>query len=156
MHPYFKTELKWAVVIGILTILWFVLERLTGFDGDFIEYHNIAGYLYLIPFITIYAFALLEIRTLRGGQMSYATGLKSAFRIAIYSIPLVILASYLKITLISPEFQSNIIEYMITTGADEEEVRTAYSTVPYLLISGAYALTGIIAGSIVMLFIKRQ
>lgn len=156
MQPYFRTEFKWGVVLGGLTLLWYLLERLTGFDNEFIEMHTIAGYLYLIPFITIYVLALLEMRQVRGGQLSYVAGLKTAFRIAVYSIPFIILATLLKIMLISPDFQKDMVEYLITTGADEDQVRTAFSTVPLLLMTAVYAMMGVVFGAIIMIFIKRN
>lgn len=155
MHPFFKTEIKWAVVLGALTLLWNVLERLTGFDSKFIELYKTSGYLFLIPFVLIYVLALMQMRLERGGELSYAQGLKSAFRIALYSVPFIILASYLKISFISPEFQENMIEYMLTTGANENDLRESFSTVPFLLKSAAYAMTGVVVGAVAMIFLKR-
>lgn len=155
MQPYFKTELKWGVVLGALTLLWNILERLTGFDSDYIELHTISGYLFLIPFITIYVLALLEAKKNRGGSLSFVDGLKTSFRIALYSIPFVVLASYLKIAVISPDFQNDMVQYLITTGAEETDVQSACSTVPFLMMSAAYAMTGVVVGAVAMLFIKK-
>lgn len=151
-----NSALKWGIVIGILSLLWHVLEKFTGFDSDFIEYHTTAGMFFLVPFIMIYVMALLQKRNENGGTLSYIDGLKHALYIAVFSIPFVMLATYLKVKMISPDFQSDMIDFLITTGAEQADVESAFSDMGILSSSALFSMFGVIAGALAMIFIKRD
>ena len=152
-----KTEIKWALVLGIMTLLWFVLEQMTGFNDDFIEFHKTAGLLYLIPFALIYFLGLTQVKNLdNGGSLSLMEGVKSSAMIALYALPLIIIAAYIKIKFISPGFLENMSAWQITSGADENMVKRTFSTSGFLISSALYSLSGIVIGAIISFLIKTK
>jgi hypothetical protein len=151
-----NTELRWGMVVGVLTFLWFLLEKVSGFDSEFIEYHNTVGMFYLIPFFLIYFLALVQIKRENGGRLGFMNGVKSALRIALYSLPFIVIATLIKIYALSPDFQENMIQFIVTTGKEEEAARKAFSTVPLLLMTCVYGMTGVVAGALAMIFIKKD
>lgn len=151
-----NSALKWGVVIGVLSLLWHVLEKFTGFDSDFIEYHTKAGIFFLVPFVMIYVLALLQKRNENGGTLTYMDGLKHALYIAILSIPFVMLATFIKIKMISPDFQTNMIDFLITTGAEQSDVESAFSDMGILSSSALFSMFGVVAGALAMIFIKKD
>ena len=152
-----KTEIRWAVILAIVTLLWFVLEKISGFDGEFIQFHETAGWFYLIPFAMVYVMALLQKRNGDlGGSMSFMDGLKSVGLMTIIALPLMIVAAYIKISVISPDFLTNIKEYLFTTGASEADLEGAFSTTGYLLTTAIYSLFGIVIGGIAAFALKTK
>ena len=152
-----KTELKWAFILGIVTFLWFVLEKISGFDAEFIEYHQTIGYFHLIPFILVYYLALMQKKNLDlGGFMSLIEGVKASALIAILSVPFILVAAYLKVTLLSPDFLDNMMDFMITTGVDEAVATKAMSLTGFLLATAGYALSGFVFGAIISFFLKNK
>lgn len=151
-----KTEIKWGIIVGVLTFLWFVLEKVSGFHAEFIEYHKSVGYFFLIPLTLVYAFGLLDKRNNDlGGSMTWGQGVKTAFTIAAISVPLVVLAAYIQIAFMSPDFQDNLADYLLTTGTSEDQANAIMSTPRYLMTSVIHALFGGVIGSILAYFIKR-
>jgi len=151
-----KTEIKWAMVIGVLSLLWFVLEKVCGFYGDFIEYLGTVAWFFLIPFAMVYWVALLQKREGDlGGKMTYMQGLKTSAIIAAISIPFVIIAILINIKFISPDFQSMMTEHLITTGVEIADAESKMSTLSMAFSGVFYALSGIVVGGIVSLFVKN-
>ena len=150
-----KTEIKWAVVLGVLTLLWNVLEKISGFNNEFIEYHMTVGWFYLIPFSLIYFFALTQIKNQKGG-LSFGEGIKHSFIIALFSLPLILLASYIKIKYLSPDFLSNMSDLMLTQGADEGKVMSGMTVSGFLMKTAVYPFFGVVVGAIISFFIKDK
>lgn len=147
--------LKWGVVLGVVTMFWHVLEKLTGFDGEFIEMHQTAGMMYLIPFILIYVLALLQKRNQNGGSLSLAEGMKHTLSVVLWALPFILAATYIKIKWLSPDFQSDMIEFLVTTGEEKEMLESAFSDLGVMKNTALYSLSGLLVGAISMIFIKR-
>lgn len=48
-----KTEIKWAFIFSGMTLLWMVLEKLSGLHGKYIDYHLYLTNLFAIPAIWV-------------------------------------------------------------------------------------------------------
>ena len=105
--------------------------------------------------VSLHSLSLQE-RNNNGGILSYIDGLKHTLFIAIMSIPFVILASYIKIKFISPDFQTDMIDFLITTGAEENDVRKAFSDMGIMTNTALFAMFGLVVGAIAMIFIKKD
>ena len=70
-----KTEIKWAFLFIAMTLLWMVLEKVSGLHGKFIDYHLYLTNLYAVPAIWVYVLALKDKkRNDFGGTMTYMQG----------------------------------------------------------------------------------
>jgi hypothetical protein len=98
----------------------------------------------------------LQKRNENGGTLSFMDGLKHALYIAVMSIPFVVLATYLKIKMISPDFQADMIDFLITTGAEQADVESAFSDIGILSSSALFSMFGVVAGALAMIFIKKD
>jgi len=53
----YKIEVKWAVIFVIMSLLWMVLEKLTGLHDKHIDKQMIYTNFIAIPAIAVYVFA---------------------------------------------------------------------------------------------------
>jgi hypothetical protein len=60
----FKTEIKWAIIFAVMTLLWMLMERLGGYHDKNIAQHAFITNFIMIPAITIYVLALKEKKTM--------------------------------------------------------------------------------------------
>ncbi len=58
----FSIELKWSFIFIFMSLVWMLLERLTGLHDENIDQHAIYTNLIAIPAILIYYFAIKEKR----------------------------------------------------------------------------------------------
>jgi hypothetical protein len=49
----FKIEIKWALLFSLMSLLWMLLEKLSGLHGKYIDYHMYLTNLYAIPAIWV-------------------------------------------------------------------------------------------------------
>lgn len=69
----YSTELKWATIFVVVTLVWMVLEKAVGLHGEHIDKHAIYTNLFAIPAIAVYVFALREKRDKDfGGTMTFS------------------------------------------------------------------------------------
>ena len=58
-----KIEVKWAILFSIMTLIWMVLEKVSGLHGKYIDYHMYLTNLFAIPAIWMMVLALKEKRS---------------------------------------------------------------------------------------------
>ena len=152
-----KTEIKWGLVLGVLMLLWNLLMAVSGFHGDFIEYHPKVDTLFFIPFMLIFYLALKQVRDLdQGGIISFMDCIKSSLIISLVALPIFLLATYITVQYISPNYFTNAINAGIRMGQDEEMLRNMFNVKSYMILTFTYVVFGVIAGAIVALFIQRK
>ena len=73
-----RIEIKWAIYFTLMSLLWMLLEKLSGLHGKYIDYHLYLTNLFAIPAIWFMVLALRDKkRNFYNGTMSYKQGLIS-------------------------------------------------------------------------------
>lgn len=58
----YKIEIKWALIFSVASLVWMMIERLTGLHSTHIAQHATYTNLFAIPCIGIYVWALIQKR----------------------------------------------------------------------------------------------
>lgn len=155
-----KIEIKWAILFSAMTLMWMLLEKISGLHAKYIDYHLYLTNLFAIPAIWFMILALKDKKkNFYKGNMSYIQGLKSgiilSLFIAILSPPTQWITSYV----ITPEYFPNAIKrsvelgYYKTTG----EAVSNFNYTNYALNSTIFAfIFGTVTTAIAMIFIRTK
>jgi len=123
MLKVFKTEIKWAIVIGILQLLWLILEFFLGFHDDFISYSPIVSLSFYVPIIFVIYYAIKENKEgLYEGNMDLMKGIKTGFFTALFAVPLMAIVKFAFFTWASPDYFSTLIDYKVSTGFNRDKM----------------------------------
>lgn len=155
----FSIELKWSFIFIFMSLVWMLLERLTGLHDENIDQHAIYTNLIAIPAILIYYFAIKEKRNrFYKGQISFKEGFKSGLIISIIVTLITPLSLYISTKFISPEYFTNAIEYSVNNKLMVKNDALAYFNYKnYLVLSLMSApIMGIITSLIISLIIKTR
>lgn len=155
-----KIEIKWGLIFIAMTLIWMVLEKLSGLHGKYIDYHLYLTNLYAIPAIWVYVLALKDKKKNDySGKMSYLQGLISGIIITLIITIFSPATQWIISYVISPEYFPNVIkrsvelDYYKTTA--EAEANFNYKN--YAIQSTIFALImGIITTAIVMIFLRTK
>ena len=110
-------EIKWALTFVVVSLLWMLLEKLTGLHSEHISKHPTYTNFFAIPAIAVYIFAFLDKRKKSyQGIMTYKQGLKTGIIITIIIAILSPITQSISSLIITPEFFPNVIEYSVTKG----------------------------------------
>ncbi|SMO79159.1 DUF4199 domain-containing protein [Gracilimonas mengyeensis] len=158
MNKY-KTELKWGLIFAGSTLIWMLLERVTGLHDEHISQHMLYTNLFAIVAITLYVLALRDKRENDlGGDMTYKQGFISGLIITVIVTVLSPLTQYLSATFIAPDYFQNMIEFSVQEGyMAEEDASNYFSLSNYVKqsIIGAFVL-GVLTSAIVAFFTKSN
>lgn len=58
-----KIEIKWALYFSLMSLVWMVLEKLSGLHDKYIDYHMYLTNLFAIPAIVMMVLALRNKRS---------------------------------------------------------------------------------------------
>lgn len=155
----FSIELKWSFIFIFMSLVWMLLERLTGLHDENIDQHAIYTNLIAIPAILIYYFAIKEKRDrFYKGQISFKQGFKSGLIISIIVTLITPLSLYISTKFISPEYFTNAVEYSVKNKLMVRNEALAYFNYKnYLVLSLMSALVmGIITSLIISFIIKTR
>ncbi|WP_345373570.1 DUF4199 domain-containing protein [Algivirga pacifica] len=157
---HIKIELKWAVIFTAVTLLWMVLEKLSGLHDQYIDYHLYLTNLFAIPAIIVMVMALKDKKNnFYGGQISYKEGLISGIILSIFIALLSPLAQWITSYLITPEYFTNVIKRSVELGyyqtIAEAEANFNYENYAIQGVIGALVM-GIITMAIAMIFIRTK
>lgn len=155
-----KTEIKWAFLFVLATLLWMVLEKLSGLHDQHIDKQMYLTMLFMIPAIWIYVLALKDKkRNDYQGEMSYKQGFISGLIITVIVTLLSPLTQWITSTLITPHYFENVIAYSLKTGYYKSlaEAQAYFNLKNYMIQSVASAFVlGIITSAIVAFFIRTK
>lgn len=154
----YKIEVKWAVIFVIMSLLWMVLEKLTGLHDKHIDKQMIYTNFIAIPAIAVYVFALLDKRkTFFSGQMTYKQGFISGLIITLIVTILSPLTQIITSKIITPDFFSNAIHYSVSTGYYTQEAAEKFFNLKNYIIQGLIGapIMGIITTAIVAIFTRK-
>jgi hypothetical protein len=155
-----KTELKWALIFVAVSLLWMLLEKLSGLHSTHIDKHLYLTNLFAIPAILVFVLALKEKkRKDYGGSMSFKQGFFSGAIITLIVTVLSPLTQWITSTYITPEYFPNVIEHSLETGfhATREEAEAYFNLSNYMVQSVIGALVmGLITSAIVAFFVRTR
>ena len=155
----YNIEIKWAVIFVLMQIVWMAMEKLLGLHDDHIDKYTTYTNFMAIPAIVIYVLALLDKRkNFYGGAMNYLQGFITGLIVTFIVTVLTPLTVFITYRFVTPDFLSNITDYMIESGAMTDEQARDYFTMKNLIIQGLTAapVMGIITSAIVAIFTRRR
>ena len=155
----YKTELKWAIIFMVTTLVWMLLERLVGLHGTHIDKHATYTNLFAIPAIAIYVLALRDKRKRDfDGQMSYKSGVITGFIITVIVAVLSPLTQWLTTAVITPGYFPAVIEYTVSTGEMTREAAEQHFNLSgyiWMSIIGALGM-GVVTTLVVAAFTRKH
>ena len=158
MNKY-KTEIKWAFIFMGITLVWMILERITGLHSTHIDKHAIYTNVFAPIAIAVYVFALRDKKaTDLGGKMTYKEGLMSGVIISVIVGVLSPFGQLMTAYVISPHYFENAISHGVANGLTTLEEAEAYFNVKnYIIQSTIFApVMGVITSAIVAFFLKTK
>lgn len=155
-----KVEIKWAILFSIMTLVWMVLEKLSGLHSNYIDYHLYLTNLFAIPAIWFMVMALQEKKKVYyDGQMSFKQGFISGLILSVIIALLSPLTQWIISYVISPEYFPNVIKRSVEIGyfksTAEAEANFNYSNYAKQGAIGALIM-GIVTTAIAMIFIRSK
>lgn len=155
-----QIEIKWALLFALMSLLWMLLEKLSGLHSVHIDKHMYLTNLFAIPAILIYVFALREKKKrYYGGRMNYMQGLRSGIILTLIVTLLTPLTQWITSYLITPEYFPNVIRYSLETGYYDSlaEAEAFFNYQNYAIQGLLWALAlGVVTTAIVMLFLRSR
>ncbi|TAH20725.1 MAG: DUF4199 domain-containing protein [Cytophagales bacterium] len=153
-------EFKWAMVFSVMTLLWMVLEKLSGLHSTYIDYHLYLTNLYAIPAIWIFVLALKNKKmSFYDGIITYRQGLISGIILSAIIALISPLTQWLTSYVITPEYFPNVIKRSVELGyyktTAEAEAYFNYQKYAIQGIFGALVM-GIITSLVTMLFLRSK
>ena len=152
-------EIKWALTFVVVSLLWMLLEKLTGLHSEHISKHPTYTNFFAIPAVAVYVFAFLDKQKKSyQGIMSYKQGLKTGIIITIIIAILSPITQSISSLIITPEFFPNVIEYSVTKGLmSVEEANSFFNLKNYVIIATLGSLImGVITTIVVAFFTKSN
>ncbi len=154
-----KIELKWALIFVAMTLLWMVLERLSGLHDRNIEMHPVFTNFILIPAITIYVFSLRDKKlNFYKGVMSYQQGFLCGVIISMIVTILNPLTQFIISEIITPDYFNNAIRMVVDSGKMTMESAQAYFNLKSYIMQGMIGVPvmGILTSAIVAAFVRSR
>lgn len=156
----YAIEIKWALIFIAMSLLWMVLEKLSGLHSTHIDKHMYLTNLFAIPAIALYVFALRDKKQhYFGGQMTYLQGFMSGVVISLIVMVFSPLTQWITSVWITPEYFPNVIEYSLQTGYHKtrEEAEAYFSLSNYMKQSVIGAIVmGLVTSAVVAFFVKSK
>jgi len=154
-----KIEIKWAIFFTIMVLVWMFMEKLTGLHSEHIDKHPIYTNFIFIPTIVIYVLALLDKRKNDYyGIMTYKQGFISGLTIALIVTILSPLIQYISSTIITPDYFSNVIKYVVSEGLKNPIEAENYFNLKNYIVQALIGtpIVGIVTTAIVAIITRRK
>lgn len=153
-------EIKWALIFSVMTLLWMLLEKITGLHGKYIDYQLYLTNLFAIPAIWIFVLALKDKKKhFYGGQITYKQGLISGIILSVIIAIISPLTQWITSYLISPEYFPNVIKRSVELGnyktTAAAEANFNYKNYAIYGAIGALVM-GIATTLVVMIFLRSK
>lgn len=155
----FRIEMKWAIVFVLMTLLWMFGEKMTGLHDEYIKHHPVYTNFYAIPAIAVYILALLDKRKHDfQGTMTYKQGVICGLVMTVMIAVLSPLTQYITSAVITPEYFSNVIAYVVQNDMmSQQEAEAQFNLSNYIFQSVVGALMmGVLTTFIVALFVRKK
>jgi hypothetical protein len=155
-----KIEIKWAVIFSVMTLLWMLLEKLSGLHSTYIDYHLYLTNLFAIPAIWIMVLALKDKKkSFYNGQITYKQGLISGIILSVIIALISPLVQWITSYIITPEYFPNVIKRSVELGyfktLEEAQANFNYKNYAIQGMIGALVM-GIVTTAIAMIFLRTK
>lgn len=155
-----KIEIKWAIYFTLMTLVWMLLEKLSGLHGKYIDYHLYLTNLFAIPAIWFMVLALKDKKkNFYNGQISYRQGLVSGIILSACIAILSPLTQWITSYVITPEYFPNVIKRSVELGyyKTTAEAEANFNYKNYAINSTIFAFVfGVVTTAIAMIFIRTK
>ena len=155
-----KIEIKWAIYFTLMTLVWMLLEKLSGLHGKYIDYHLYLTNLFAIPAIWFMVLALQDKKkNFYNGQISYKQGLVSGIILSAFIALLSPLTQWITSYVITPEYFPNVIKRSVELGyyKTKAEAEANFNYKNYAINSTIFAFVfGVVTTVIAMIFIRTK
>ncbi|MAT53111.1 MAG: DUF4199 domain-containing protein [Saprospirales bacterium] len=154
----YKTELKWAIIFTVATLLWMVFEKAMGWHDVAIADHPKYTNLFIFIPVVIYALGMVEHRKKLGGLMTWKQGFMFGMRVTVIVVLLAPLAQWLTHTFITPDYFQNAINYAVEHNiAPKEQLEAYFNLKSYIVQSVLMGLVmGAFTSAVVALIFRRK
>ena len=155
----FKIEIKWAILFTVFFIIWTLLEKTLGFHDTNIKNQLIISYFYTIPMIAMYIFEHSDKnKNSYHNTINFSQGFVSGCYFSLFICILSPMAQYICFELISPNYFTNAIQYVVASKVMTLENATNYFSLKSYIIQGAFSglSFGIITSAIVAYFLQTK
>jgi len=141
----FRIEIKYAVLISLLMLLWLSIEFMVGLHEDpLIQYHRYVTMLALIIPIVSARMAVRDKLDLLNGKISFKQAFLTGFLIAFFAAVLSIPSQVIFHKLINPDFFDNMINYSAKRAGSlqmdmskaRQEAEMYFNLTSYIIQSG--------------------
>lgn len=154
-----KIELKWAIIFIVVTLLWMVIEKLSGLHDKYIDKHMYVTNLFAIVAIALFVFALKDKKkNYFKGSMTWKQGFISGLYLTIFITLLTPFSQYITSEYITPDYFTNIINHSVEKGMQTQEEAEAYFNLKsYIIQATVFAfLMGLVTAAVVALFLRNK
>jgi hypothetical protein len=143
-----------------MTLLWMVLERISGLHDTYIDYHLYLTNLYAIPAILVMVLGLKDKKkNYYNGRITYKQGLISGIILSVIIALISPLTQWITSYVITPEYFPNVIKRSVELGyyatTVEAEAKFNYQNYAIQGLFGALIM-GIVTTAIAMIFIRTK
>ena len=156
----YKIEIKWAFIFIAVSLLWMVLEKLSGLHSIHIDKHYYLTNLFAIPAVWIFVLALQDKKkNFYNGLMNFKQGFISGLIITLIVAIFSPVTQWIITYIITPEYFPNVIEHSLETGYHKtrEEAEAFFSYKNFALQSTIGALVmGIVTSLFVSFFVRTK
>ena len=156
----YKTEIKWAILFIVTSLLWMVLEKISGLHDTYLHLQQYITVLFAIPAVWIYVVALREKKRLfYHGSMTFTQGFVSGLIMTLIITVCSPLTQWITSTIITPDYFKNVIDYSVKTGyySSVEEATAYFNLRNYIVESTIFAFgMGLITTAVVAFFLKTR
>ena len=155
-----KIELKWALIFSGMTLLWMLIEKLSGLHSTYIDYHMYLTNLYAIPAIWVMVLALrAKKKNYYNTNITYIQGLKSGLVLSLIIAMLSPFTQWITTYVISPEYFPNVITRSVELGYFKTmaEAEATFNYKSYAVQGAIGALVmGLLTTAVAMLFLRTK
>ncbi len=159
MLKKYAIELKWGIIFFAVTLLWMVIEKVSGLHSVHIDQHAKYTNLFAIPAIIMYVLAIKEKRDKAlGGHMTWVEGMISGVIISAVVAALSPLGQIITHLYLSPEYFQNAINYAVENGIQSERQAKGYFNLQSYVwqSAGGAMVMGVITSAVVAFFLKKK
>ena len=153
----FRLEIRYAVLITLLMLLWLCVEYMIGLHDKFIAYHPYITMFALIIPVVCARMAVKEKLDLLNGKLSFKEAFITGFLIAFFAAVLSIPSQIIFHKVINPDFFDSMIDYagkraetlQMDVSKAREEASMYFNLTSYIIQAG---LGTLVFGTIIAAF----
>lgn len=153
-----KTEINWAVIYTLVTLIWIALERIVGLHSTHIDKHLLYTNIFMLPAILVYLLALRDKRKRDfNGNISFKQAFASGLRLTLVIAILSPVAQVISNSIISPQFFPNMITHVVQKGSMQFEDAVQYFSIKNYVIQGIFGsgVMGILTSAVCALLVRN-